>query len=96
MTAKTKDPMPVSTMTELQIDTSSIDSYRQFLAVRRCPSYRFRGSVAVVPDEYAAQIIGKKHRRATAKYSPSPFLFDYQRDITRLAITKKRFAAFVE
>ena len=83
-------------MTELQIDTNSIDSYRQFLAIRRCPSYRFRGSVAVVPDEYAAQIIGKKHRKTKVDYNPSPFLFDYQRDITRLAITKKRFAAFVE
>ena len=78
-------------------DPNSLADYRKFLAVRRSPIYRFVGTSAEVPDEYAASILGGQTRELdVGDYSPSPFLFDYQRDISRLAIAKKRFAGFIE
>jgi len=81
----------------ITFDTSSLESYRQFLAVRRCPVYEFRGSDAIVPDEYAAAIFGNVVARPTdADYEPSPFLFDYQAGIARLAIRKRKFSVFAD
>lgn len=76
--------------------TNTLDDYNRFLAVRRCPVYEFRGRDAIVPDEYAAEIFGAQVERIDADYSPPPFLFDYQRDICRMAIQKRKFAAFIE
>ena len=39
---------------KIWFDLRSANDYRKFLAVRRLPMYRFEGSAAVVPDEYAA------------------------------------------
>ena len=82
---------------KLDFDTSSLESYRQFLAVKRLPSYRFRGSVAEFPDEYAERIgiVPPRRKRAVA-YEPSPFAFDYQRDITRMALDRRKFAVFAD
>lgn len=81
----------------ISFDTSSLDDYRKFLAVRRCPVYRISGLDGFMPEEYAASVLGvKSKRRGDINYDPSPFLFDYQRDITRLAIRKRKFAAFIE
>lgn len=81
----------------LTFDSSSLDDYRKFLAVRRCPVYQFSGSDAIVPDEYAAEIFGTaRASHDNGAYEPAPFLFDYQRDISRLAIRKQKFAAFIE
>lgn len=81
---------------QITFDTNKIDDYRKFLAVRRCPVYSIRGTVADVPDEYAAEILGTEFERSNVNYDPPPFLFDYQRDITRLAIQKRKYAAFIE
>lgn len=76
---------------------SSIDDYRRFLAVRRLPVYRFHGRDATIPDEYASRLglSGIDHGR-DANYVPPPFLFDYQAGISRMAIERRKFAAFVE
>lgn len=80
----------------LAFNTDSMRDYETFLAVRRCPVYRFDGRFADVPDEYADRIFGEVRKSADVDYDPSPFLFDYQRDIARMAIRKRKFAAFVE
>ncbi len=81
---------------QVDFDTNSIEDYRKFLKLKRLPVYSFRGSSAIVPDEYASLLTGKKHRQATLDYTPSDFLFDYQRDISKLAIRKQKFAVFAE
>jgi len=80
----------------LTFDTNSIADYRTFLAVRRSPVYYFDGHDAVVPDEYAAEILGIPIHVQSNDYVPSDFLFDYQREISRMAIQKEKFAAFIE
>lgn len=74
----------------------SISDYRTFLRVRQSPVYRFTGSSAVIPDEYASRILGAKYKAPKSKYKPSSFLFDYQAAIADIAIRKQKFAAFVE
>jgi hypothetical protein len=73
----------------------SAESYQKFLAVRKCPVYWFCGSAAVVPDEYAA-LLGKSDYVSTTQYQPSLFCFDYQRDIARIAIEKRKYAIFAD
>lgn len=80
---------------QLTFDYRSVDSYRQFLEVRQCPVYHFRGSMARVPDEYANRL-GVKLRQKRIKYQPLPTLFDYQQDIARIAIEKRKYAIFAD
>lgn len=77
-------------------DTTSADDYRRFLKIKSLPQYRITGRSAWYPDEYDSVVTGTKRKPQFANWEPSPFLFDYQRDITRLAIRKKKFAAFVD
>lgn len=79
----------------LTFDYRSPESYRQFLQVRQCPVYRFRGTEARIPAEYAS-LVGKAIEPATVKYEPHPNAFDYQRDISRLAIAKQKYAIFAD
>jgi len=81
----------------VSFDTSSIDDYRKFLALKSVPSYSWSGLRAVVPDEYAAMVTGDVRRASVdVEYDPSPFCFDYQAGIASLAIRKKKYAAFVD
>ncbi len=80
----------------ISFNTRSIDDYAKFLRVRECPSYRFSGSAAIVPDEYALRILGQQVDPKVADYTPSPFLFDYQSGIAQIAISKHKFAAYVD
>lgn len=82
---------------KLILDPTNLDDYRTFLRVKRLPRYRVDGESVEFPDEYA-DLLGLD-RPATALdtgYEPSPFLFDYQRDIVRLALRKRRFAVFAD
>jgi hypothetical protein len=81
---------------KIEFDTRSPDAYRMFLKVRNCPVYHFRGTAAIVPDEYASSIGMKGKRTRSAKYDPNPGLFDYQRDITAKAIQKRKYAIFAD
>lgn len=82
----------------LALDTSSIADYRRFLRVRSLPSYRFRGSVAEYDDCYASAVEGRRTIAAVSgEYKPAvDCLFDFQRDIVRLAIRKRKFAIFAD
>lgn len=80
----------------IDFDTRSSDDYAKFLAVRRCPAYRFRGTAAIVPDEYADRLGMESQVHTPVKYKPTKGLFDYQRDITRLAIQKRKYAVFAD
>jgi superfamily II DNA or RNA helicase len=81
----------------ITLDMRSVDSYRTFLRIKSLPKYRIVGEFAEFPDEYAASVIGQtiapKIERA---YQPTRDLFDYQRDISALAIRKRKFAAFAD
>jgi len=81
----------------VDFDHGSMEDYAKFLRLKKCPQYSWKGESAIVPDEYAAAVTGTKRKKIiTAGYSPSPFLFDYQRDITALAIRKQKFAVFAD
>lgn len=81
----------------IDFDTSSIESYRQFLRVKQVPSYSWKGMSAVVPDEYHQLIAGGDvQRELDCRYTPSAFCFDYQAGISRLACVKRKFAVFAD
>lgn len=74
----------------------SLASYRRFMQIKQLPRYEIRGSMATVPDEYAAQIGLAPEQEQTAQYEPTPGLFDYQSDIVRTAIQKRKYAIFAD
>jgi hypothetical protein len=82
---------------EYRFDTRCAADYEMFLKIRKCPAYTFRGNAAIVPDEYA-KLLGVKQKtsRAGRKYNPLPGLFDYQADIAKLAIQKRKYAIFAD
>lgn len=79
----------------LTLSPSCLSDYDTFLRVKALPRFDFIGRTAVIPDEYAKHF-GKRARQTKADYSPSPFMFDYQRDIARLAVEKRKFAVFAQ
>lgn len=81
---------------KIDFNTRSADDYRMFLNVRQCPMYHFKGSSAIVPDEYAKTLGMKAKRKKDIEYTPIDGLFDYQRDITRNAIQKRKYAIFAD
>lgn len=80
----------------LALDLKSADDYRKFLQIRGLPKYRFTGRCADVPDEYAHLIGASAAKDTHADYHPAGYLFDYQRDIAKIAIRKRKFAAYVD
>jgi superfamily II DNA or RNA helicase len=77
-------------------NTTSADSYRTFLRVKQLPTYRVSGRTVVFPDEYASRIGVKVKQAKPIAYQPSGFLFDYQRDIVRMAVEKRKFCIFAD
>lgn len=71
--------------------------YQLFLKIKQLPRYRLAGCVAEFPDEYA-HCLGVKVKQKASKraYKPRPDLFDYQRDLSALAIRKRKFAVFAD
>lgn len=80
---------------KIDFDYRSPSDYDKFLKVRQCPVYRFRGAYAHIPDEYAHHL-GGKVGHYNSDYVPHDRLFDYQRDISALAIQKRKYAIFAE
>lgn len=78
------------------LDTSSIDDYRLFLDIKKLPIYSFTGREAWFPDEYASQLGITTELDKPIEYTPKPFLFDYQKDIARWAIQKRKAAIFAD
>lgn len=80
----------------IDFDTRSSDDYRMFLNVRQCPMYYFKGTSAIVPDEYAKSLGLKPKRKKSSAYIPIDGLFDYQQAITATAIQKRKYAIFAD
>jgi hypothetical protein len=80
---------------KITFDRKTIASYLQFLELRQAPVYHWEGSAAIVPDEYA-KAFGSKARGRRLNYDPCDRSFDYQRDIVRLAIKKRKYAIFAD
>lgn len=78
------------------LNPHSVDDYRTFLKIKQLPAWSMRGRQATFPDEYASAVGIKSRRKASVKYTPEPFLFDYQRDICEMAIRRQRFAVFAD
>lgn len=83
-------------MMTLTLDTSSIDDYRKFIKAKGLPYYRVKGRQVMVPDEYSHLFTDGEQTNRVTDYTPSEYLFDYQRDISELAIRKKKFAVFAD
>ncbi len=81
---------------KIELDYNRPADYDLFLKIKSLPVYSFTGRTAEFPDEYANRIGVKPARKLVLKYEPIAGLFDYQRDISRLAIRKEKFAAFVK
>ncbi len=80
----------------IQLNLDNTEDYRRFLAIKALPSYRFTGRVAEFPDEYAERLGMAAEVAGPADYRPITGLFDYQRDIARLAIERRKFAIFAD
>lgn len=84
-------------MATVIMDPKNIDSYRQFLRIKTLPSWRIRGRLAEFPDEYAADVGVSVGASNTSQHATTPdWMFDYQSDITKLAIKKRKFAIFAD
>ena len=81
---------------QIVLDTNSLDSYRTFLQLKELPTCSFRGRVATFPDEYAARLGITSESPNAIKWEPPDYLFDYQRDITQMAIDKRKFSVFAD
>lgn len=81
----------------IMLNTNSIEDYAKFLRIKSLPSYRIRGCVATFADEYAAMIDGvTKPKSKDSPFTPSEFLFDYQKAIAQLAVRKRKYAIFAD
>jgi hypothetical protein len=80
---------------KLNFNPNSIADYETFLRVKSLPRFEFTGRTATIPDEYAKLIGHKPEYRAKSRYKPLDGMFDYQADVARMAIEKRKFAAFM-
>lgn len=81
---------------EIILDPNSLESYRQFLAIKKLPSYTIRGRSAFFPDEYASRLGLAEPVTTIAHYSPHDETFDYQEAIVSLALKKQKFCLFAD
>lgn len=86
----------MSSEAAFHFDYGSADSYRRFLDIRNCPIYRFVGGEARIPIEYLDRLGMEQQPPAEVEYTPLDAMFDYQKDIARLAIKKRKYAIFAE
>jgi superfamily II DNA or RNA helicase len=80
----------------VELNLNSVDDYRTFLKVKGLPRFTFTGRTAEFPDEYADTLGLKPPRAKAGKYTPLPGLFDYQREIAKTAVRKRKYAVFAE
>jgi hypothetical protein len=82
---------------QIVLDPNDVNDYRTFVKAKSLPRFRCRGHEIEFPDEYASLLgMSPVNDFADVDYSPINGLFDYQRDIARLAIRKRKFAVFME
>lgn len=80
----------------IAMNLNSIDGYKTFLKVKSLPVYRFQGTDAIIPDEYADRIGLALPAAKEVEYKPRPMLFDYQKAIAEIAIRKRKYAIFAD
>lgn len=80
----------------VNLDPNSLVDYRRFLEIKSLPSYTIRGRSAIFPDEYAERLSMAAAEPVDLDYTPHPSMFDYQRDIVRLALRKRCFCLFAD
>ena len=78
------------------LDANSLEDYKRFLQIKQLPHYQFEGNTAIFPDEYANRLNETVEKPPAIDYEPIDGLFDYQEDITRLAISKRKFSVFAD
>lgn len=81
---------------KINLNLDSIEDYRTFIKIKSLPTYRFSGRIAWIPDEYASRIGATVQHAEFAKYDSPDWMFDYQQDITAMAIEKQKFAVFAD
>lgn len=77
------------------LNPASLESYKLFKQVKKLPAWSMRGRVASFPDEYASRL-GIAVEHGGIDYCPEPFLFDYQKAITRTAVERGKYAVFAD
>ncbi len=80
----------------ITLNPASVEDYRRFLKIKSLPQFRISGRQAWVPDEYAKLLGGPVEADARSGYQAHPKAWDYQRDITALAIRRQKFAVFAD
>jgi len=83
-------------MIKLNLSLDNIEDYRRFLKIKSLPTYQFVGRTAIIPDRYASLLNLQVDNGTKLPYKPSDFLFDYQKDISAMAIEKKKFSIFAD
>jgi len=81
---------------QVMLDTRSIKDYRKFLQIKRLPCYRIQGRMAEFPDEYAGAVGLDAAVDHSVDYEPNHNAYDYQRDIVRMALERRKFAIFAD
>lgn len=80
----------------ITLDPANVNDYKRFLQIKSLPKYRMTGRSVEFPDEYAGRLGLDIPSQRDAAYTPTDGLFDYQRDIARMAIDKGKFAVFAD
>lgn len=80
----------------IPMNPNSIEDYRLFIKAKTLPVYTVRGSFLDIPDEYASRMGLSVPETVRDQYDPCPIMFDYQRDITAMAVEKRKFAIFAD
>lgn len=80
----------------LVLNPSCLNDYRTFLKAKSLPRFRCVGREIYVPDEYTGLLNQSRITGNTIEYTPAIKLFDYQADIAKLAISKRKFAIFAD
>lgn len=88
--------MKQSATIDIPLSMDSLDDYRTFIKAKQLPKYAIHGGFVRVPREYAGLLGSKTSSRKHGSYTPPTWLFDYQRDITSLALEKKKYAVFAD
>lgn len=80
----------------ISLNVRDIADYHRFIAVKELPAYSVHGGFADFPDEYADRLGAATKKPTRSAYKPIKGLFDYQRDISKLAIERRKFAVFAD
>lgn len=80
----------------VHLDAGSVRDYQTFLAVKQLPKYRIVGGTAYFPSEYASIVGMSRVELQRPDYEPPSWMWDYQRDIMRIAVAKKKYCVFAD